>query len=257
VIIPIITTQMNTSMQKAYANWPGSYWKESHIQRLLDLFPEGQLCILYDNKVVGCTLSLIVDYRKFGDNHTYAQITGDYSFDTHTPNGNVLYGIELFIDPGFRGMRLGRRLYDVRKELCENLGLQSILFGGRIPNYKNFASDLKPKDYIQKVKLKEIHDPVLNFQLSNDFHVRKVLTNYLPGDKDSMDYAVLMEWNNIYYQEKEVLINATKTVIRIGLVQWQMRHFKNFDAFIEQAEYFLDAVSDYQSDFILFPELFI
>jgi predicted amidohydrolase len=31
---------------------------------------------------------------------------------------------------------------------------------------------------------------------------------------------------------------------------------KNFDALVEQVEYFVDAVSDYKSDFILFPEFF-
>ena len=35
----------------------------------------------------------------------------------------MLYGIDVFIVPEFRGLRLGRRLYDARKELCENLNL--------------------------------------------------------------------------------------------------------------------------------------
>lgn len=247
---------LKDSMQKAYQNWPGSYWKEDHIKKLLDVFPDGQLCVLFEDRVVGCALSLIIDYKSFGDNHDYAQITGNFTFDTHDPNGSVLYGIDVFIHPDFRGMRLGRRLYDARKELCENLNLRSILFGGRLPTYSKYASELKPKEYIYKVKQREIHDAVLSFQLSNDFHVRKILTNYLQGDEASLEYAALMEWNNIYYQEKEVLVNATKTVIRLGLVQWQMRHFPSFESFLEQAEYFIDAVSDYQSDFVLFPEFF-
>ncbi|MEZ4566667.1 MAG: hypothetical protein R2860_06770 [Desulfobacterales bacterium] len=32
---------------------------------------------------------------------------------------------------GLPGLRLGRRLYDARKELCETLNLKSIIFGGR------------------------------------------------------------------------------------------------------------------------------
>ena len=48
--------------------------------------------------------------------------------------GNKLYGIDIFIRPKFRGLRLGRRLYDYRKELCEKLNLKGIVFGGRIPN---------------------------------------------------------------------------------------------------------------------------
>ncbi|RMG77221.1 MAG: GNAT family N-acetyltransferase [Bacteroidetes bacterium] len=248
---------LKDSMILAYEGLANSHWKEEHIRTLLDIFPEGQLCVVYGGKeVVGCALSIIVDYKKFGDNHTYEQITGNATFNTHDPNGDTLYGIDVFIHPDYRGLRLGRRLYDARKELCENLNLRSITFGGRIPNYSKYADQMKPGEYIQKVRQRQIYDPVLNFQLSNDFHVKKVLTGYLSGDHQSLEYATLMEWNNIYYEEKETLVNRQKTVIRLGLVQWQMRHFPNFDAFIEQAEYFIDAVSDYQCDFALFPEFF-
>ncbi|MCL4142047.1 UNVERIFIED_CONTAM: hypothetical protein GTU68_050496, partial [Idotea baltica] len=246
---------LKSSMQDAYSKEMG-YWKEEQIANLLEVFPEGQLCVIYDGHVVGCALSLIIDYEKFGDNHDYAKITGNYTFDTHTSNGDVLYGIDVFIHSDYRGLRLGRRLYEARKELCENLNLRAIIFGGRLPNYSKYAKDLKPKEYIQKVKAKEIVDPVLNFQLSNDFHVRKILTNYLEGDTASLEYAALMEWNNIYYQKNEILVNAIKSTIRVGLVQWQMRKFESLEKFLEQAEYFIDAVSDYKSDFALFPEFF-
>ena len=247
---------LKESMKEAYSHWDGAYWKKHHIKKLLDIFPEGQLCILVDERIVGCALSIIVDYQKLGNKHTYEQVTGNYEFDTHDENGDMLYGIDVFIHPDARGMRLGRRLYDARKELCENLNLKGITFGGRIPNYTKYADTLSPKEYIYKVKQKEIYDPVLTFQISNDFHVKRILTGYLPGDEQSHEYATLMEWSNIYYQEKEMLVNAPKQVIRLGLVQWQMRHFANVDAFFDQAEYFIDAVSDYQSDFALFPEFF-
>ena len=40
---------------------------------------------------------------------------------------------------------------------------------------------------------------VLNFQLSNDFHPMRILKGYLERDKASGEYAVLLEWDNIYY----------------------------------------------------------
>ena len=40
------------------------------------------------------------------------------------------------------------------------------------------------------------------------------------------------------------------------MVQWQMRPYKTMDELYEQVEFFIDAVSDYKSDFILFPEYF-
>lgn len=248
--------QLKESMLRAYPNWEDVSWTRAQIEKLLAVFPEGQLCILVNEQVVGCALSIIVDYEKYGDDHTYEQITNKYSFDTHDPEGDVLYGIEVFIHPEYRGMRLGRRMYDARKDLCENLNLKSIIFGGRIPNYKEYAEEMSPKEYIQRVRRREIYDPTLTFQLSNDFHPLKLIKNYSVGDKDSLEYAVLLEWNNVYYQKQERLVNQTKTVIRLGLVQWQMRPFKDMDALTEQMEFFVDAVSDYQSDFLVFPEFF-
>jgi predicted amidohydrolase/GNAT superfamily N-acetyltransferase len=247
---------LKETMKQAYSDMNGQHWKEESIVKLLNVFPEGQLCVVVDEKVVAVALALIIDYEKFGDVHTYRQITGDYTFNTHDPYGNVLYGIDVFVHPDYRGLRLGRRLYEARKELCETLNLKSIMAGGRIPNYSKYASELTPRQYINKVKSKELTDPTLTFQLSNDFHVKKILTNYLEGDKSSVEYATLLEWNNIYYTQDEKLFNIPKQVVRIGLVQWQMRLFRNFDAFVEAIEFFVDAVAGYQSDFVLFPELF-
>jgi GNAT superfamily N-acetyltransferase len=102
------------------------------INKLINKFPQGQIVIKVDGMVVGCALSIIVDYNRFGDSHTYKQITGNYTFNTHDPeNGNVLYGIEIFIHPDYRGLRLGRRLYDARKELCEQLNLPGNYFWGK------------------------------------------------------------------------------------------------------------------------------
>ncbi|MCG6202548.1 carbon-nitrogen hydrolase family protein [Psychromonas antarctica] len=231
-------------------------WDERAIDALLTRFPDGQICICVDGVVVGCAFSLIINYAKFGDEHTYDEVTAKMTFTSHDPDGDVLYGIEVFIHPDYRGLRLARRLYAARKELCENLNLRSIIAGGRMPNYSKYAEELTAKQYIQKVKDKEIYDPVLSFQLANDFFVRKLLKNYLAGDVESLEYATLLEWPNIYYTRSVKLINATKPEVRIGLVQWQMRRMDNIDALFEQIEFFVDAVSDYKSDFILFPELF-
>ena len=245
-----------SSMQEAYKNWNGALWSKEDIRRLVNVFPEGQMVVLVNEKVVGTALSIIVNYDNFGDDHTYKQITGNYTFNTHNPDGDVLYGIEVFIHPDYRGLRLARRLYDARKELCEKLNLKSIVFGGRIPNYVTYSGALNPRQYIEKVKIKEIYDPVLTFQLSNEFHVIKLLNNYMPGDEESKAYATLMEWNNVLFVHKSKYLNNRKSNVRIGLIQWQMRSFKTFEMLCEQIEFFIDSVAGYKSDFILFPELF-
>ena len=248
--------ELKVAMIESYSNIPNAYWEEFQIKSLIDRFPEGQVVIKVNGQLAGCALSIIVDYAKFDNPHTYKEITGDYSFDTHFAEGDVLYGIDVFIKPEYRGLRLGRRLYDYRKELAERLNLKGIAFGGRIPNYYKYADEISPKEYIEKVRRKEIQDPVLNFQISNDFHPVKILKGYLEGDEASNEFAVLLVWDNIYYEKRTTKAATKKKVIRLGLVQWQMRPYKNFDELMQQAEYFIDAVSGYRSDFALFPEFF-
>jgi len=248
--------ELKEAMIESYTSMPNSYWKEYHIKSLIDRFPEGQVVIKVNDQIAGCALSIIIDYDEFEGQHTYKQITGGYTFKTHSPDGDMLYGIDIFIKPEFRGLRLGRRLYDYRKELCERLNLKGVAFGGRIPNYHKYADEISPKEYINKVRRKEIHDPVLNFQVSNDFHPAQILKNYLDGDEASNEYAVLLEWDNIYYEKKSKKASITKKLVRLGLIQWQMRPYKNLEDLLQQAEFFVDAVSGYRSDFALFPEFF-
>ncbi|MEJ6615562.1 MAG: carbon-nitrogen hydrolase family protein [Crocinitomicaceae bacterium] len=248
--------ELKSTMIDAYTSMPNSYWKEEHIAELISLFPEGQVVMKINNQIAGCALSIILDYNKFDEHHTYKEITGNYSFNTHTAKGDVLYGIDVFIKPEFRGLRLGRRLYDYRKELCEQLNLKGVAFGGRIPNFHKYADQMTPKEYIDKVRRKEIHDPVLNFQISNDFHPARVLKGYLEGDEASGEFAVLLEWDNIYYEKPNKNATQIKKIVRLGLIQWQMRPYNGLEELLQQVEFFVDAVSGYRSDFALFPEFF-
>ena len=243
-------------MEDEYRHLDDSSWTQEEFYSLIDKYPKGQVAIKINDNLAGFALSIIVDYDKFDDTHSYKEITGNYTFTTHNNNGNMLYGVDIFINKKFRGLRLGRRLYEFRKELCEEENLKGIIFGGRIPNYAKYANKISPKEYIQKVKQREIYDPVLNFQLSNDFYVKRVIKNYLEGDIESKDYACLLTWDNIYYAKPTKKPMPTKSVIRLGLIQWQVRPYKNIDEVLEQAEYFVNSVSNYRSDFALFPEFF-
>jgi predicted amidohydrolase/ribosomal protein S18 acetylase RimI-like enzyme len=242
-------------MRRVYRTM-GDYWTREEFISHLARFPQGQICIEDKGKVVAAALSLIIDYSRYGDNHTYYQVIGEGHLKNHDPDGDYLYGIEVFVHPDYQGMRLGRRLYDARKEICEKLNLKGILVGGRIPGYAKYADELTPQQYVNMVRNREIHDPVLSFQLANDFHIKKLIRNYLPQDQQSKGYAVLLEWHNIYYEERRSLLGAKKTYVRLGVVQWQMRLFGSFDEFLQQVEFFVDTVSGYNADIVLFPELF-
>ena len=245
--------QIQELMKACYPQIENPTWTKDQIKKLTTLFPDGQIVIKVDGKIVACALSIIIDYKLFENKHNYLDITGNDTFNTHKTEGDTLYGLDLMVHPDYRGLRLGRRLYDYRKDLCEELNLKGVVFGGRLPNFHKF-NDLSAREYIRKVKEKEIHDPVLDFQLSNDFQVKKVVKNYLPEDQASESYAALLEWSNINYEKPAKLYMPEISEVRIGLVQWGMRPYKSFEDLTEQIEYFVEAVSGYRADFVLFPE---
>ena len=85
--------QLARSFKRIYADHD-VFWTREQIKKLITIFPEGQVVIIVDDKIVGCALSIIVDYNMVKGDHTYAQVTGNETFNTHKPNGNILYGIE-------------------------------------------------------------------------------------------------------------------------------------------------------------------
>lgn len=243
-------------MEEVYPELGGAWSRRQYLKQL-STFPEGQICIVDMGKVVAAAFSVIVDYDKFGDVHTYEEITGDAYLTTHDPKGNVLYGVDVFVAPEYRNLRLGRRLYEARKELCRNLNLNAIMAGGRIPFYRHYAAEMSPFEYIEQVKSKDIYDPILSFQLSNGFEVKRLLKGYMPEDKASRGYATLLQWHNLHYDpEHGKVLGLTKTQARVGCVQWQMREFNSVEEFLQQAESFIEALSEYQCDVAVFPEFF-
>lgn len=243
-------------MERVYPDIGGA-WERHTVERLIEDFPDGQLCIDDNGLPVACALTVRVDYNRFSNPHRYADlINADRTIRDHA-QGDALYGLDVFVHPDYRDFRLGRRLYDARKELCYEHNLRGILAGGRIVNYGEHADDMTPEEYIQRVRRKELYDPILTFQLSNDFDVKRLMRDYIPEDELSRGYATLLEWDNLYYEHRETpLVEVKKTQVRVGVVQWQMRPIKSVEELLAQAEFFVDALSDYNSDFILFPEFF-
>ncbi|WP_230658584.1 carbon-nitrogen hydrolase family protein [Psychrobacter sp. I-STPA10] len=246
--------QLKVLMDKVYADMGGA-WSKTTINTLIDAFPEGQIALFDHDKLIGMVLSMRVDYQRFSNPHTYDDLIGQREIIQDDPEGDAIYGLDALIDPDYRGYRLGRRLYDARKELCRQMNFRAILAGGRIPNYHNHH-DLSPGEYIDAVESREIHDPALSFQLSNGFIVKRILSGYLPDDDQSKGFATLLEWANIYYEPQIYQPNTRKSDVRIGGIQWQMREVESPEELLQQVEFFVDVMADYNADFACLPEFF-
>ncbi|HSR50265.1 MAG TPA: GNAT family N-acetyltransferase [Acidobacteriota bacterium] len=229
-------------------------WTRQEIESHLDHFPQGQLVVDYDGCVVASSSSLIVDFDEYDEGHDWDDVAGQGFIRNHDPQGDTLYGIEIMVDPEYRGMKLARRLYEARKALCRQLNLKRILVGGRIPNYHHHRDKMTAREYVQQVIDRNLHDPVLTTQLSNGFVLKRLLPDYIKEDTQSDGWATLLEWANIDYRPSHRKFRPSRPV-RICVVQYQMRPISNFDEFAQQCEYFIDVASGYKADFLLFPEL--
>ncbi|MCB2091031.1 MAG: GNAT family N-acetyltransferase [Alphaproteobacteria bacterium] len=243
--------------RKVYrAKW--SYSKKMIRSQIIH-FPEGQFVAVFNDRVVGYAATFIIDRKTATSPHTWKEITGGGYASRHDPEGDVLYGMEVFVDSDLRGMRIGQRLYNMRKKLCVSLNLQGIVFGGRIPGYaKKAKTGLSVEEYIEGVVSKKFRDPVLGFQIRNGFEPIGILKNYLADDEASKGYASHMFWENSLAENKKNKKQRGRVegTVRLACVQFQVRKVNSFEEFMKQVEYFVDIASDYKADFVVFPELY-
>ncbi|HEX5051865.1 MAG TPA: GNAT family N-acetyltransferase [Planctomycetota bacterium] len=230
-------------------------WTKQHIESQIEHFPEGQIGVVYDGKLVASSCSLIVDYDLCSDWHDWKIVSDRGYIKNHNPKGDVLYGIEIMVDPGFRGMRLARRLYDARKKLAREKNLKGIVIGGRIPGYKKVKDEMSAHEYVQRVEGKQMHDMVLTAQLANGFELKQLIPDYLPTDEDSGGWATHMEWVNVEYRPFQKRSMRAVHEVRLATVQYQMRRIASFEEFEKQVTFFVDTAGDYKCDFVAFPEL--
>lgn len=227
----------------------------------LNSFPEGQWVCLADDKIVGYCASIRVTETMAFQAHTWKEISGGGFGSTHRSDGEWLYGIEVFVDPECRGIRIGERLYRARRELCQALGLRGIVFGGRMPFLsKRLRKVGSPEAYLEAVRQRKLRDPVVSFQLRQGFDPIGVLPGYIESDSESAGYAAHMVWRNPVYSEIQSSSSAPlrrfNDRVRVATVQYQQRLIHDFSEFERIVTYFVDVVADYRSDFVIFPELF-
>ena len=231
-------------------------WGKDQIESQIKIFPEGQLVVEIEGRLAASSSSLILEFDPNMAWHDWKKVADSGYIRNHSYRGDTLYGIEIMVHPDFRGMKLSRRLYQARKQICIERNLARIMIAGRIPGYHQFANEMTAREYVENVMDKTLYDPVLTAQLSNGFALKGLIPGYLPSDTASCGYASFLEWNNLDYQKgaRRRYWNSAE-LIRLAVVQYQMRPINDFSEFAMQSEFFIDTASEYKSDFVLFPEL--
>ncbi|MDP2362331.1 MAG: carbon-nitrogen hydrolase, partial [Ignavibacteria bacterium] len=78
--------------------FPGMHaWKKEQIESQLKIFPQGQICIEINKKLVASSSSLIIDFDLYGDNDNWQTLSDLGYITNHDPDAETLYGIEIMV----------------------------------------------------------------------------------------------------------------------------------------------------------------
>ena len=248
---------------RVYAGSGMHGYSEGSLTGQINNFPQGQFVAVVDEHIVGYCATFRISEAVGLKPHNWTEITGNGYASRHDPSGDWLYGMEVCVDPDFRGYRIGQRLYNQRKALCQTLGLKGIVFAGRLPTLMRRIKRFKSaEEYVTQVVRKQQRDPVLSFQLRNGFEVIGLIPHYLDADQQSLGYGVHLVWRNPKVETDSTQSGEKRyggrppDSIRVGTVQYMQRRVKSFEEFLSFVEYFVDVVADYKGDFVVFPEMF-
>lgn len=181
-------------LRRAYPPPHGSecIWSLDALSSHLERFPVGQMVLLDGHgRLRGTSTTLRTSPEQAFSPHTWSEITGRGTLSTHQPEGSVLYGVNIAIDPAWQGHGLGRALYHARFSLGRELGCTAFAAGARIPGFHLQAHRMTVGEYIAKVVRGELFDPTLSRQLALGFEVIGELPDYA-YDHETLGHAALI-----------------------------------------------------------------
>jgi len=167
-------------------------WSEEALLEHIHRFPQGQILAEGpDGQILGDSTGMRVDLQTAIRPHTWREITARGHLTTHDPGGDVFYGVDIAVDPAWRGLGVASAIYAARFRTARELGCRAFVAGARIPDYHRVAHTVSPERYIMEVKAGLRTDATLSKQLHLGFRVLAVLPGYF-DDHESKDFAVLI-----------------------------------------------------------------
>ena len=167
----------------------------AEIEMQSSVFPEGGFIVLEAERVVGMASGVFVDYDIAELQHRMGDVIGDTGVENHDPAGDWYYGKDIAVHPDLRGRGVGRRLYELRKQLVRDRGRRGIIAGGMIPGFADHKHELTAREYVNAVVRGDLVDPTLTMQLSNDFEALGVISEYV-DDATTNGWASFIVWFN-------------------------------------------------------------
>lgn len=145
----------------------------------VELFPDGQFVVVDGDRVVGMTSTIRYDFDFDDPDHTFAEVSQNGWLTSHQPAGQWLYGMDIGVDPAYRGRRIARALYAARQEVVQSLGLRGQVTVGLMNGYGEVAAQMMPEAYYAELIAEKRTDPTVSAQRKIGFAPRGLVRGYV------------------------------------------------------------------------------
>ena len=159
---------------------PEQRFEARHYLRHIELFPEGQFCVLDDgDRVVGMTSTIRLTFDFDHPDHTFADIIQGGWLTAHEPDGRWLYGADIGVHPDYRRRGIARMLYKARHETVRRLGLAGQVTVGMPSGYGAVKDQMSAQQYFDELVAGTRSDPTISAQRRLGFELRSLVANYI------------------------------------------------------------------------------
>lgn len=186
-------------------------WNKEKVDEQFERCPSLLFCAFQNDKVVG-TLSIIhLTEEEALRTESWEKTSGNGTLATHQPHGDCAFGLDLSVTPGAVA---GDQLIEMGILSAVVLAnKKGVFLGSRAPGYLKYCKKKGPisiEEYIGFGGGRN-HDPEIRLYQSEGFRIIRVVPGYME-DPDSLDYGILMFWENPYYRYTRFLGPIMKLV---------------------------------------------
>jgi len=159
---------------------PEERFRAEHYRKHVELFPEGQLCVVDESgRVVGMTSTIRMDFDFDHPDHTFADVIQGGWLTSHEPSGRWLYGADIGTHPDYRQRGIARALYASRHQVVRELGLAGQLTVGMPSGYGKVKHEMSAEMYYAELAAGRREDPTISAQRRIGFELRGLVPGYI------------------------------------------------------------------------------
>ena len=174
------------------ACWAGKIRvKADVLLRRIDQFPEGQLVVKMDERIVG-----VIYTQKICNTDELEKTPFQDILKLHDSKGNIIQLLSINVFPEMQNSGLGHQLINFVLWWVSLMGgVDKVVGVTRCKSYLN-SPHLSMDEYVkQHVEHSNGIDQILRFHTSNGAKVKTIIPNYRPEDEDNNGAGVLIEYS--------------------------------------------------------------